>query len=126
MAHFMAGFFLIFSFFKMLDLRAFADAYAGYDLIAARWRGWGYVYPFVELALGLAYLSGVWPLVTNVFTALLMSVGFLGVLQTLRQGRKVRCACLGTGFNLPMSTVTLIEDGTMALMAVAMLAVGHG
>lgn len=34
MINFMAGFFLAFSFFKLLDVRGFADAYSGYDLIA--------------------------------------------------------------------------------------------
>lgn len=35
--------------------------------------------------------------------------------------RKIKCACLGTGFNLPMSTVTIIEDGTMILMSAVMI-----
>ena len=48
MRYFMAGFFLVFSFFKLLDIRAFADAYQGYDLLAERWRGWALLYPFVE------------------------------------------------------------------------------
>ena len=56
MLHFMAGFFIVFSFFKLLDRRGFADAYAGYDLLAARWRGYGLIYPFLELGLGLAFL----------------------------------------------------------------------
>ncbi len=38
MANFMGGFFLAFSFFKLLDLRGFADAYAGYDVLARRSR----------------------------------------------------------------------------------------
>ena len=48
MRYFMAGFFLVFSFFKLLDLNAFADAYSGYDLLASRWRNWGLIYPFFE------------------------------------------------------------------------------
>ena len=36
MRYFMAGFFLVFSFFKLLDVQAFADAYSGYDLLADR------------------------------------------------------------------------------------------
>ncbi len=39
MRNFMAGFFIVFSFVKLLNIRAFADAYAGYDLLAARWHG---------------------------------------------------------------------------------------
>lgn len=56
MRYFMAGFFLVFSFFKLLDLRGFADAYRSYDVVARAWPAWGFVYPFAELALGVAYL----------------------------------------------------------------------
>jgi hypothetical protein len=126
MRHFMAGFFLVFSFFKLLDLRAFADAYAGYDVLAARWPGWGYVYPFVEAGLGAAYLAGVWPTAVSWVTLAVMLLGTAGVARTLLARRKIRCACLGTGFNLPMSTVTLVEDLGMAGMAAVMLFVGPG
>jgi hypothetical protein len=126
MARFMAGFFLVFSFFKLLNLRAFADAYAGYDVVAARWRAWGFVYPFIELALGAAYLTGFRPVATNVVTLLVMGVGTVGVVKSLLARRKIRCACLGTVFNLPMSYVTLVEDLLMVAMAAVMLAAMAG
>lgn len=118
---FMAGFFLAFSFFKLLNIQAFADAYAGYDLLAARWRAWGLIYPFVELALGLAYLANWMPLATNCITLLVMAFSAVGVIRAVRSKTKIRCACLGSVFNLPMSTVTIIEDLGMALMAAAMV-----
>ena len=122
MAHFMAGFFLVFSFFKLLDLPAFADAYSTYDLLAARSRVYALAYPFLELGLGLAYLTRLWPTVTNWVTLVVMLVGTAGVVRTLLARRQVRCACLGAVFNLPMSYVTLTEDLLMAGMAAAMLA----
>ncbi|VTS10483.1 Uncharacterized protein OS=Fibrella aestuarina BUZ 2 GN=FAES_2978 PE=4 SV=1 [Gemmata obscuriglobus UQM 2246] len=121
MGRFMAGFFLVFSFFKLLNLRAFADAYAGYDVVAAKWYGYGYVYPFIELGLGVAYLGHFAPLATNVVTLVVMGVSTVGVVKALAARRKIRCACLGTVFNLPMSAVTLVEDVLMVGMAVAML-----
>src|SRR3954467_15522850 len=45
MQNFMAAFFLVFSFFKMLDLKGFAESYSTYDVVAKKWVGWGYVYP---------------------------------------------------------------------------------
>jgi copper chaperone CopZ len=121
MQNFMAGFFLVFSFFKLLDLPGFVDAYQSYDVIARRFRWWGFVYPFVELALGVAYLLDVFPLVVNGVTLVLMLVGAVGVLQSLLNKRAIRCACLGTALNLPMTKVTLVEDLGMAAMAGAML-----
>ncbi|MET0394697.1 MAG: cation transporter [Chitinophagaceae bacterium] len=121
MNHFMAGFFLVFSFFKLLDLRGFADSYATYDIIARRWSGWGYVYAFTELALGLAFLTGFYPMLTNSVTFIVMSLSIAGVLQSVLNKRKIRCACLGAVFNLPMSTITIIEDALMIGMSAIML-----
>ncbi len=121
MRYFMAGFFLVFSFFKLLDLSAFASAYANYDLIAKRWRGWGFVYPFAELTLGACYLSNIGGQILHMVTFLLMSFSALGVIQSVLNKTKIRCACLGTVFQLPMSTITIVEDLGMALMALLML-----
>lgn len=123
MRHFMAGFFLVFSFFKLLDPPGFVSAYRGYDLIARKIPAWGWAYPFVELALGIAYLLAWTPIVTNSVTLVLMLVGAAGVLKALLDKRAIRCACLGTALNLPMTKVTLVEDLTMAAMAAGMLLV---
>jgi copper chaperone CopZ len=121
MRHFMAGFFLTFSFFKLLDVRSFADVYRGYDLLAARWPTWGWMYPFVELALGVAYLINVAPRLTNAVTFVVMTFSALGVIRAVMNRQQIRCACLGAVFNLPMSTVTIVEDVLMAGMALVML-----
>jgi hypothetical protein len=122
---FMGGFFIAFSFFKMLDLRGFADAYRSYDLVAKAWPGYGYVYPFIELALGLAYLSAWQPFGVNLATAVIMGISLVGVIKAVTSKQTIRCACLGTVFNLPMSTVTIIEDGLMLAMAVGGLLMPH-
>jgi copper chaperone CopZ len=117
MRYFMAGFFLAFSFFKFLDLPAFATAYAGYDLLAAKWKGWGLIYPFVELGLGLAYLTHWQPTLTHWVTIVVMGFSAIGVILAVVNKQAIRCACLGSVFNLPMSTVTIVEDVGMVLMA---------
>ena len=124
MQHFMAGFFLIFSFFKLLNLKGFAESYAMYDVLAKKIPTWGYVYAFVELGLGIAYLVGYNPLITNAVTIVVMSISIVGVLQSVLNKKKIQCACLGTVFNLPMSTVTIIEDALMIAMSGAMLLFG--
>ena len=121
MRYFMAGFFIVFSFFKLLDLRGFVDTYRGYDLFARRSKTYAWAYPFIELVLGVAYLVNLLPLATNLVTLIVMSVGAVGVLRVLLDKRSIRCACLGTALNLPMTKVTLVEDITMAVMAATML-----
>lgn len=121
MRNFMGGFFLVFSFFKMLDLNAFASAYSSYDVIAKRIFSYGYIYPFLELGLGLAYVLNFFPFFTNAFAFVLMGVSSIGVIQSLLSKRKFQCACLGAVFKLPMSKITLIEDLLMFLMSGWML-----
>jgi hypothetical protein len=121
MRHFMAGFFIVFAFFKLLDVRAFADAYAGYDLLAARWHGWGLMYPFVELALGIAYLTHWNPTFIHWATIAIMGFSAIGVILAVMNKSRIQCACLGTVFQLPMSTLTIVEDVGMVLMAAVML-----
>jgi copper chaperone CopZ len=116
MAAFMGGFFLIFSFFKLLNLKAFADAYQTYDLLAARSRFYAYLYPFIELGLGLAYVGGIAPKAVNLITLIVMLIS-LGVIESLRKQKTIECACLGTVFKLPMTRVTLFEDLLMVAMA---------
>ena len=119
---FMSGFFLAFSFFKLLDLEGFANNYSSYDIITKRFRSWGYIYPFIELALGILYAVNFQPLLTNVLTFVVMTLSVIGVLQTVLNKRKIQCACLGAVFNIPMSSVTIIEDTLMIVMSGVMIA----
>jgi cation transport ATPase len=118
---FMAGFFLVFSFFKLLNLEGFADSYAMYDVIARNFKAWGYIYALIELGLGIAYAANFNPVVTNLITLVVMLVSIIGVLQSVLNKKAIKCACLGAVFNLPMSTVTIIEDGLMIAMSAVML-----
>ena len=121
MSSFMAGFFLVFSFFKLLNLKGFAESYAMYDLLAMKIPSYGLIYPFIELALGISYLVHYQPVMTNYLTIIVMGFSALGVIRSVMNKQKIRCACLGAVFNLPMSTVTIIEDLLMVAMAIFML-----
>lgn len=121
MQYFMAGFFIVFSFFKFLNLTGFAESYAMYDILAKRVKVYGLVYPFIELILGVAYLTGFEPTITYIATICIMGFSSIGVIQSVLDKKKIRCACLGAVFNLPMSMVTIIENLIMVLMALIML-----
>lgn len=120
MRHFMAGFFLAFSFFKLLDLKGFAASYSNYDIIAKRIYAYGYIYPFIELALGILFLIPSLEFWANTGTLMVMSVSIVGVIQSVLNKRQIQCACLGSAFNLPVGAVTVFEDAIM----IAMSAVG--
>lgn len=118
---FMSGFFLSFSFFKMLDLRGFADSYSTYDIVAKRFWAWGIIYAFIELGLGISYALDFRPFLTNGVAFVVMTISLIGVMQAVLSRKKIRCACLGTGFDLPMTTITIIEDALMIVMSAIML-----
>jgi len=120
MRNFMGGFFVTFSFFKLLNLSGFAVAYATYDIAAIRLRAYGYMYPFIELGLGIAYVGAFGGLITDVLTLAVMSLSTVGVTRSLLKKHAIRCACLGTVFNLPMSKITLIEDLSMVVISAIM------
>ncbi|MBD3280069.1 hypothetical protein GF389_00910 [Candidatus Dojkabacteria bacterium] len=119
MSGFMGYFLLLFSFFKFLAIRDFVSAYRSYDIIARRSKLYAYLYPFIELALGIAFLIELYPIAVSVFTIVIMSISLIGVIRSL--GRGIKCACLGTVIDLPLSNITLVEDLAMLVMAIIML-----
>ena len=121
MRHFMAAFFLVFSFFKLLNLKGFAESYVMYDILARRFPSWAYIYAFIELALGIGYMIDFNPIVINTVSFFVMSVSIIGVLKIVLNKQQIQCACLGDIFHLPMSIVTIIEDALMIIMAAFML-----
>jgi hypothetical protein len=58
--------------------------------------------------------------ITHLITAVVMFVSLVGVIRSVINKSEIQCACLGTVFNLPMSYVTIIEDGIMLVMALLM------
>ena len=121
MHDFMGFFLVVFSMFKLFDLEGFADGFQMYDLLAKPFRPYSYIYPFIELGLGLGYLSHSKPTAIYGATVVVMVFGSLGVFNALRKGLDLECACMGTVLHLPLSTVALVEDLGMAIMAGAML-----
>lgn len=117
MQNFMGGFFILFSFFKMLDIKGFASAFSTYDPLSKRWKGYGYLYPFLEVIIGILFLTGVQLLWASVFTFIILMIGSIGVLESVLYKRSISCACLGTVFNLPMTHVTLLENALMLVMS---------
>ncbi len=124
MMNFMAGFYIVFGGFKLLDVPGFANSYARYDIIAKEFKFWGYAYPFIELALGFAFFFWFQMQAATWLALALSIVGAIGVIQSVVRKETIQCACLGTGFNLPMSTVTIVENLGMAAMAAWMLYFG--
>jgi hypothetical protein len=121
MLDFMGLFFIIFSFFKMLDIKGFSTSFAMYDPLAKVTSVYGWVYPFLETALGLMFLMRFEIDIALIATLVLLGITTIGVTKTLLDKKSISCACLGTALKLPMTEATFIENAIMILMAVFML-----
>lgn len=115
--NFMTGFFLVFAGFKFMDLKGFAEGYSTYDLLAQKWFGYGYFYPFIELAFGLLMLAGFHSAGLLWTEFVVMTFSGLGVAIKVARREPFMCACLGTFLKVPLTYVTLIEDFGMAALA---------
>jgi hypothetical protein len=121
MHDFMGFFLVVFSMFKFFDMEGFSDGFRMYDLLAKPFSAYARIYPFIELALGLGYLSHWQPLLIYAATVVVLVFGSVGVLRALFKGLDIECACMGTVLHVPLSTVALVEDLGTAAMAAVML-----
>ena len=121
MLDFMGLFFLVFSFFKMLDIKGFASTFMMYDPIAKRHYSYGYIYPFLETGLALMIFFRWNITMALILTVIILGFTTIGVIRVLMDKRPIKCACLGTALNLPMTEATLTENVVMLFMALVML-----
>jgi len=121
MLDFMGLFFIVFSFFKMLDLNGFLQSFKMYDPLAKRVSFYGRIYPFIETLLGLMFLMRYEINIALITTLVLLVITTIGVSKVLLQKQTIQCACLGTVLKLPMTEATLIENSIMIVMSILML-----
>jgi copper chaperone CopZ len=121
MLDFMGLFYIVFSFFKFLDLRGFPKSFKMYDPLAKALPIYGWIYPFLELTLGLLFLMRFQITIALLMTILILGITTIGVIKTLLDKKKIQCACLGTALKLPMTEATFIENSIMLVMALWML-----
>ena len=121
MLDFMGLFYIVFSFFKMLDLNGFPESFRMYDPLAKVFPFYGKIYPFLETVLGLMFLMRWEVTIALIVTLIVLGITTVGVTRTLLSKKKIRCACLGTALNLPMTEATFIENTIMLAMAIVML-----
>ena len=121
MLDFMGLFYIIFSFFKILDVKGFSMSFRMYDPLAKQAPIYGYIYPFIEVILGLMFLIRYEVNIALILTLVVLGITTIGVTQTLLNKRSIKCACLGTTLNLPMTEATFIENAIMIIMALLLL-----
>lgn len=121
MLDFMGLFYIVFSFFKLLDLKGFPESFRMYDPLAKVIPVYGWIYPFIEVTLGLLFLMRFQIPLALIITIIVLGITTFGVSKTLLDKKSIQCACLGTALKLPMTKATFIENSIMLIMAISML-----
>ena len=121
MIDFMGLFYIIFSFFKILDIKGFSISFRMYDPLAKKVPLYGIIYPFIEILLGIMFLTRIEVEIAIILTIIVLGITTVGVTKTLLNKKSISCACLGTTLKLPMTEATLIENALMIIMAFILL-----
>lgn len=121
MLDFMGLFYIIFSFFKILDIKGFSISFRMYDPLAKKVPLYGIIYPFIEILLGIMFLTRIEVEFAIILTIIVLGITTIGVTQALLNKKLISCACLGTTLKLPMTEATFIENALMIIMAFSLI-----
>lgn len=107
---------------KLMDVNAFATSFEKYDLVTKRFKPYGKAYPFIELLVGLGFLSGVAPLVTGIGSLIVGLAGATSVFKAVYIDKlALNCACIGGNSKAPLGVVSFAENAIMALMGAGLI-----
>jgi uncharacterized membrane protein YphA (DoxX/SURF4 family)/thiol-disulfide isomerase/thioredoxin len=107
---------------KILDMEGFVNTVVSYQLIPSPFAEiYGWIMPWVELALGSALLLGVLPRLSAAFSVLIVISFAIASTYALEKFPDSTCGCFGS-FILLSHPLSLTIDGIMFSMALVVLA----
>lgn len=119
MSFFMGISFIFLSFLKLIDLKGFVKGFKNYDPFTKMFIPYGFIYPFLELGIGLYLLRGLTIGWVNVLGAVLLLLTGAGVIyQKVVKKNEFSCACMGAKIDVPLGAVSLFENLIMAGMLI--------
>jgi hypothetical protein len=119
---FMAFWLILFAQPKLQNITGFQKLFSKYDIISSRFSVYGFVFPFLELGLGLLYLIPRVDHRINYLTIGIFSMLTFSVLKVMLKKQDINCACLGENSKMKVGIITLLENITMVGMSLLMLA----
>ena len=88
MLDFMGQFFIIFSFFKFLNLRGFKNSFKIYDPLAKKFNFYGWIYPIIETLVGISFLMRFEYQIFAYVSILILTPTTIGVIKALNGEEK--------------------------------------
>lgn len=106
---------------KLQDIEGFSTMFLNYDLLARRVVRYAYFYPFAETLAGVLMIAGVGIWLAAPVALFIGTVGAFSVFKAVYiDGRELKCACTGSGSNVPLGFVSLTENLMMMAMGIWM------
>lgn len=119
---YVGGSMLVFGGFKLISLDSYSEVIPQYDPLAARYSWYSFVFPIIEVALGMFYILDVLPSVRYIITFIIFGFSLYGMYTNLqRRGPSRDNTWLGNIFLIPMSTAILAEDFIVTVFSLALV-----
>ena len=100
----------------------FAKSFAKYDWVTQKLKPYGKIYPFLELAIALGFLSGIAPLATGIGALGMGLSGGASVIKAVYfEKQNLTCACIGGNSKAPLGAVSFVENAMMAVMGAVLI-----
>lgn len=107
---------------KLRDLESFTTQFLGYDLLAQKFVGYAYLYPFVEVSAGIGMLVSELQMYVSPAALFIGVVGVISVFKAVYiEKREIKCACVGGNSNVPLGFISLTENLMMIFVSLWML-----
>ena len=107
---------ILFGVLKLINLAKFVEIFSKYDIISQKFKIYGYIFPFIEIIIGILLIKGYkLQYIYNLINTL-MIISIISVSISVVQGKELRCGCLGSFFHIPLSYVTVFENIYMLVM----------
>jgi len=107
---------------KLMDIESFTESFEKYDLVTQQVKPYAKTFPFLELLLGLGFLSGVAPVITGIGSLVLGTSGAVSVFKAVYIDKlELNCACVGGNSKAPLGTISFLENAIMIGMGAFLL-----
>ena len=108
-----ASILISFGLIKLYNLYEFVSIFSKYDIITQYLPIYAYIFPFLEILLGLSiiiikkniYIQKIYQMIV-----LYTIINLIGIYNGLQSKIPLKCGCMGSYFDLPLSNLTIIEN----------------
>ena len=107
---------------KLQDLTSFSNSFITYDLFAMKVIPYAYVYPFLEVFVGIGMIAALPAYMVAPVSLFIGSIGAISVIKAVYiDKRALKCACVGGNSNVPLGFISLTENLFMIAAGLWML-----